>query len=284
MNESHVRPEIQTLVARGNVTLTEYREIRCNSYEHQALVPALNDEAFVVAMQHALDNCFTGGERPFSTYNKAVEGLYAPELLRRFRVQLNDEQLVQACKNIGFDLTCGGCAEQFYTGSRMHAHDESCATVKSPPAAAGDQVTDVPPTAESVSAPPSEGATGVVGGDYVFVIGWGRARLTQGKPAASIGIREPFVPVEFDGGSEFLVSTDLIRHVEFCSYCGKLPAVGTAPRGGICAPCGHRYAAADVAYERNPDGNINNCALANGDEQKNCQVCKEQCPDRGRLK
>jgi|GEM_PF-3497951 len=31
---------------------------------------------------------------------------------------------------------------------------------------------------------------------------------------------------------------------------------------------------------RNPDGRINNCALANRDEEKNCQMCGGACPDR----
>ena len=32
-----------------------------------------------------------------------------------------------------------------------------------------------------------------------------------------------------------------------------------------------------------PDGNINNCALANGAEEKSCQMCKGTCPDRDRF-
>lgn len=193
----HIRQEIKDLIRRGNVTSEDLSEIRCNSWELEALVPAMNDEVFVDCMEHALKNCFTTIERPFSTYNKAIEALYAPELLKRFRIatsgadnygetleaireaigqdvthylcmagdirelveaidasekdgglkartvlknlrdtgrrpttagsKLNHEQLTQACKNIGFDLACGACAEQFFTGSKMHDHDESCA-------------------------------------------------------------------------------------------------------------------------------------------------------------
>lgn len=79
-----IRPAIKNLIERGNITPSELEEIRCNSWEWEAIVPALNDEAFVVQMQRALENCFTSRERPFITYNQAVEGLYAPELLRRF--------------------------------------------------------------------------------------------------------------------------------------------------------------------------------------------------------
>lgn len=34
---------------------------------------------------------------------------------------------------------------------------------------------------------------------------------------------------------------------------------------------------------RTPEGTINNCALANGDYETNCQVCKGNCPDREKL-
>jgi hypothetical protein len=37
-------------------------------------------------------------------------------------------------------------------------------------------------------------------------------------------------------------------------------------------------------YERTPDGHINNCSVANGDEEKNCQICGGgPCPDRARF-
>jgi hypothetical protein len=83
-DEANIRPEIRALIARGNITLTELNELRCNSWEWQAMVPAMNDEAFIDRMEYALKNCFTPARRPFSTYNEAVEGLWAPELLKRF--------------------------------------------------------------------------------------------------------------------------------------------------------------------------------------------------------
>jgi hypothetical protein len=189
-----IRPEIRSLVERGNITSAELREIRCNSWEWEALVPAMNDEAFCERMQYTLDNCLTRRERPFTTYNQALEGLWAPELIRRFKAQLNNEQLTQACKNIGFDLTCGACAEQFFTGSRMHDHDKSCSTYQqckacsieaeigteedphpvpkrfhtcSPPATAGDRAT---PDVEVARNDDGYAVLGqrsdVVGGDY----------------------------------------------------------------------------------------------------------------------
>jgi hypothetical protein len=35
---------------------------------------------------------------------------------------LSNEELIIACKNIGFDLTCGACAGQFYTGAQLGEH------------------------------------------------------------------------------------------------------------------------------------------------------------------
>lgn len=31
---------------------------------------------------------------------------------------------------------------------------------------------------------------------------------------------------------------------------------------------------------RTPEGHINNCSLANGDAEKNCQICGGNCPDK----
>lgn len=35
---------------------------------------------------------------------------------------LTHDQMVAACRNIGFDLTCGACSGQFFTGSGMGEH------------------------------------------------------------------------------------------------------------------------------------------------------------------
>lgn len=36
-------------------------------------------------------------------------------------------------------------------------------------------------------------------------------------------------------------------------------------------------------YERTPEGDINNCALANGAPESECQMCQKECPDRSRF-
>lgn len=38
------------------------------------------------------------------------------------------DDLKQACRNIGFDLSCGECAAIFFTGSGGYSHSDSCTT------------------------------------------------------------------------------------------------------------------------------------------------------------
>lgn len=85
--DEHVRPEIQALAKRGNVTLTEVTGLQCNSWEWEHLYPAMTDEAFTGCVQHALNNC-ARGPSPCTTYDEAVVNVYAPELLRRFNAMV----------------------------------------------------------------------------------------------------------------------------------------------------------------------------------------------------
>lgn len=47
-------------------------------------------------------------------------------------MRLTDEQLVQACANLGHDLTCGNCACLFFTGYGGYDCDPTCKTYKDP--------------------------------------------------------------------------------------------------------------------------------------------------------
>jgi hypothetical protein len=82
--DDRISHEARTLIKRGNVTPEEVASLKCNSWEWEALVPAMNDEAFVARVEHALHNSSIH-RRPFITYDAAVVGLYAPELLKRFK-------------------------------------------------------------------------------------------------------------------------------------------------------------------------------------------------------
>lgn len=48
--------------------------------------------------------------------------------VRKCKTTFSMLDVEQACKNIGFDLSCGACAELFFTGSRTYEHEETCAT------------------------------------------------------------------------------------------------------------------------------------------------------------
>lgn len=85
--DEHVRPEIQSLTTRGNVTLTEVAALRCNSWEWEHLYPAMTDEAFAESVQHSLNNC-ARGPSPCRSYDEAVVNVFAPELLRRFQAMV----------------------------------------------------------------------------------------------------------------------------------------------------------------------------------------------------
>lgn len=89
LDDTHIRPEIQALVKRGNITPDDLKELRCNSWEWEAMIPVLTEEAFLMRMEHALANC--GAHRhPLASYNEAVEDAYAPELLRRYKLVSRD--------------------------------------------------------------------------------------------------------------------------------------------------------------------------------------------------
>lgn len=84
----YIRPEIQALVKRRNVTLEELSNLRINSWERDALVPVMTNEALIDRAEYAVANCFVTRERPFCTYNQAVEGLFAPELIKRLKLEM----------------------------------------------------------------------------------------------------------------------------------------------------------------------------------------------------
>lgn len=68
-----------------------------------------------------------------------------------------------------------------------------------------------------------------------------------------------------------------------CFKCGlyalRTFLAGEAPR---CKACGS-FDVVLLDLERSPDGDINNCALANGLAAKDCQMCEGDCPDRVRF-
>jgi hypothetical protein len=59
---------------------------------------------------------------------------------------LSDEDAIIACGNIGYDLTCGACAERFFTGGSWGTeHDEGCKTIPELKVRNTVTITSVPP-------------------------------------------------------------------------------------------------------------------------------------------
>jgi len=77
-----MKPEVEALIARGNVTLAELQELRCNSEEWRLLVPALDNKAFIYKLEHCIENC---GRRALGTYDEALQVLYGPEAVKRLK-------------------------------------------------------------------------------------------------------------------------------------------------------------------------------------------------------
>lgn len=82
-----VRPEIKALVAKGNISLNIYKELRMNSYEMWTVYPALSDRALAYAISQHLSQIGPLGRLP-STYNEACLYVLLPLLLDRFEKSL----------------------------------------------------------------------------------------------------------------------------------------------------------------------------------------------------
>lgn len=79
-----VGSRIRTLIERGNITLAELKEIRCNSYEWEAMIPLLTNEALIWQAEHAIRQCVRA-RVPSLTYDESVHAVFAPELIRRLK-------------------------------------------------------------------------------------------------------------------------------------------------------------------------------------------------------
>lgn len=85
---SHIRPEIQELASRGDVTWDEYSALRMNSYEREFLYPSLTDDALVRLVDTViLPNC-SRPRSPASTYDESLVGNFVPLLLQRLKLRL----------------------------------------------------------------------------------------------------------------------------------------------------------------------------------------------------
>ena len=86
MSKEHVdvliKPEVQKLIDRGNVTYEEYEKLYLNSYERYALYPVMTTEALLTfCRKHILPN-LTQKLYP-TTYEEAVLTVLFPLLLSK---------------------------------------------------------------------------------------------------------------------------------------------------------------------------------------------------------
>lgn len=93
-HECKVRKEYQALIDRGNITVEEYEAFRGNSWEHEAIISALNNQALMKYAHTILKNSThnrTSTSRPCSTYDEALAVVLVPELLKRLQVFADKE-------------------------------------------------------------------------------------------------------------------------------------------------------------------------------------------------
>lgn len=94
-----IRPELQKLINRGNITPEEVKTIRANSEEWEELYLAMGDVALLETVTHNLHNC---ARVDVHCYEKALHEILVPELLKR---------LARAALPIHMRLECPCCGE-----------------------------------------------------------------------------------------------------------------------------------------------------------------------------
>lgn len=86
-----VSERVQTLIQRGNVTWTEYEDLRLNGFERDALYPVLTTEALCKATEQVRSLCLPQRHFPTLTYDETLMHRLVPllvaELLRRVRTE-----------------------------------------------------------------------------------------------------------------------------------------------------------------------------------------------------
>jgi len=82
-----VRDEIKELIRRGNIAIAEFEGLRMNSYERDAIIPAMSRELLIQQTVYTIKNCspFSHG-RCAATYDEALQ-LFAAELAKRMSVK-----------------------------------------------------------------------------------------------------------------------------------------------------------------------------------------------------
>lgn len=90
---SHLSPEVLDIAERGEkITLSQWKDMRLNSYARSFLIPFLTEEALFECCRHALSN-LPPMEGPVpTTYDESIAYLYLPELIARLKHALYTER------------------------------------------------------------------------------------------------------------------------------------------------------------------------------------------------
>lgn len=102
--ESGAKPDVEALIARGNITTEEMRAIRANSYEWERIFPKLSDEALIEHTQYVLKNC-TRARSPAVTYDEALQDTIVPLLIGRL---IEKNYRIDVAANYLCNLNCTG--------------------------------------------------------------------------------------------------------------------------------------------------------------------------------
>lgn len=92
----HVSDEVQERLADPTpIGLTEYSELRANTYERRLLAKKYDDQAFIAMLENSMKHSQfreLGEFEVVSTYDEAIVREYIPELIRRYKAKVYGEQ------------------------------------------------------------------------------------------------------------------------------------------------------------------------------------------------
>lgn len=84
-----IKPSIQALIDRGNVTWQEYTQLAMNFYERMRLLPALTDDALIRVSLQYFEHASPIREYPVC-YNEVISHVLAPLLTERLQAKTAD--------------------------------------------------------------------------------------------------------------------------------------------------------------------------------------------------
>ena len=109
--KDHISPEVNKIIQRGNVTVAEFQEMYLNSWERDALIPAMSDGLLDEQTLYTLANC-ASWRQPATMYEQAIQR-YAVELLKRYRkatARASAEEVNAVAERVSELQSCRDCS------------------------------------------------------------------------------------------------------------------------------------------------------------------------------